>query len=196
MISEKDKLPITKLLEEKNIGFTPSIEISISRLNDIPLFELDMNNKDGIYNQVRRAIKPIVNYGWDNGILRVSNGFGDEFSFMIRLVKYKGVPSTWEISTWDYTGNKAIGTWHKKYESNDDKLTIDEIKPIKEKMDDFTRNIIHCSDCKTTMPISKHVSFNSDIHKERYGGQYFAGHYCTKCWERKWKAIEAKENYE
>ena len=28
------------------------------------------------------------------------------------------------------------------------------------------------------------------------GGQYVAGHYCKECWDNKYKAIEAKENYE
>lgn len=43
--------------------------------------------------------------------------------------------------------------------------------------------IVHCSDCKKEMKV------------EYIAGRYFAGIYCKDCWEGKWKAIEAKEDY-
>ena len=196
MIPQEDKTELTKLLEEKRIAFTPSIELRIDHLVNIPLMELEMNNKDGVYNQVRRAIKPIVNYGWDNSILKVSNIFGDLFSIHIHLRKVKGIRDGWEITLWDYKGHTVVGSWYKKYEGDEDKLTQEEIKPMKDRLEEFTRNVLHCSDCQTTMPTNKRIRFNSDVHKEDYGGQYFAGHYCIKCWERKWKGIEAKETYD
>lgn len=196
MIPQEDKTALTEMLIERGIHFTPSIELRIDHLEKIALKELETNNVDGIYNQVRRAIKPVTNYGWDNNILIVSNIFGDLFSIHIRLGKYNNKPPVWEITIWDYKGTTTVGVWGKSYVNDDDKLTNEELRAIKERLEDFTRNVLHCSDCQTTMPTNKRIRFNGDVHKEDYGGQYFAGHYCTKCWERKWKAIEAKENYE
>ena len=102
-------------------------------LERIPLTELEHNNKEGIYEQVRQAIKPIVNYNWDNDILRVSNIFGDEFSISIHLCKFKDVPSGWEINVWDYKGSSAIGRWTKKYVNKDDKLDREMIRDMKKR---------------------------------------------------------------
>ncbi len=196
MISEETKTALTEELKEKGIFFTPSINIRIDRLVDIPLKEFEINNHDGIYNKVRLALKPVVNYGWDNDILRITNIYGDEFSINIYLGRNKNITSDWEITIWDYRGTKTIGVWYKKYLNDNDKLTYEEIRDIKLRLEEFSRHVLHCSDCQTTMPTDKDIAFNPENHKEQYGGQYFAGHYCTKCWERKWKAIEAKENYE
>ena len=196
MIPEEEKIALTEELKGNGIFFTPSIEIRIDRLVDIPLMELETNNHDGVYNRVRKALKPAVNYGWDNNILRITNIFGDEFSIHIYLGRNKGVPSGWEITIWDYKGQKTIGTWVKKYADDNDKLTYEEIRDIKVRLEEFTHHILHCSDCQTTMPTDKGIKFDPENHKENYGGQYFAGHYCTKCWERKWKAVESRENYD
>ena len=196
MIPEETKTALTKELEDKSIFFTPSIEIRIDRLIDIPLMELETNNHDGIYNKVRLALKPIVNYGWDNNILRITNIYGDEFSIHVYLGKNKGIISGWEITIWDYKGTKTVGVWYKTYAADDDKLNINEIRSIKTRLEEFTLHILHCSDCQTTMPSDRGIAFNPEYHKEYYGGQYFAGHYCKKCWEVKWRAIESRENYD
>lgn len=41
----------------------------------------------------------------------------------------------------------------------------------------------HCSDCGEIMV----------LHES--GGRYFAGIYCQSCWDREWKAVEARESY-
>jgi hypothetical protein len=195
MISQEDKTPLTLLLEEKRIYFKPSIETRIDHFDKIPLIEFEQNNRDGAYNQVRRAIKPIVNYTWDSPILRVTNIYGDEFSIHVYLGKSKGVPSGWEITIWDYKGNSTVGVWGKKYESDKDCLTHEEIRKIKERLEEYSHHIQHCSDCQSTMPSSPDIK-KTEHHQKEYGGQYFAGRYCKDCWERKWRAIEAKETYE
>lgn len=43
---------------------------------------------------------------------------------------------------------------------------------------------IHCSDCKEITDIV-----------EASKRHYFAGRYCQKCWDRKWRTIEAAESY-
>jgi hypothetical protein len=196
MIPQEDKNELTEMLNEKGIHFKPSIEIRIDRLTNIPLIEFEANNRNGAYNLVRKAMKPVANYSWDNSILRVSNIYGEEFSMAVYLTKIKGVVSHWEITLWDYKGTTTVGVWTKPYENDDDKITIDELRAIKERLEEFSHEVLHCSACQTTMPTNRRIKFNSDVHKKQYGGQYFAGHYCIDCWESKYKAIEAKETYE
>ena len=50
--------------------------------------------------------------------------------------------------------------------------------------EDYSHEIIRCSDCEVAMS------------KDEIAGRYFAGVYCSDCWERKWKAIEAAETYD
>jgi formamidopyrimidine-DNA glycosylase len=50
--------------------------------------------------------------------------------------------------------------------------------------EDYGRGYVRCSDCETKIKTSE------------IAGRYFAGVYCKDCWDGKWKAIEAKENYE
>lgn len=188
-------MELNEMLKEKGIFFKPSIEIRIDNLERIPLTELEHNNKEGIYEQVRQAIKPIVNYNWDNDILRVSNIFGDEFSISIHLCKFKDVPTAWEINVWDYKGSSAIGRWTKKYVNKDDKLDREMIRDMKKRLEEYSYHVQHCSDCGATMPSEKTIS-KTESHEKEYGGEYFAGRYCKDCWERKWRAIEAKETYE
>lgn len=194
MIPVKDKTELTEMLEKRGISFVPSIGISVNQLEKIPLMEFETNNQEGIYNKVRQAIKPVVNYNWDNHILRITNIFGDEFCIHVYLGKIKGTPSNWEITLWDYHGSVTVGVWKKKYESDSDCLTNDEIRDIKKRLDEFSYHVLHCSDCQSTMPSDETIK-KTEHHEKEYGGQYFAGHFCKDCWERKWKAIEAKENY-
>lgn len=194
MIPQEHKTELTEILEKRGIYFTPSIEIRVNQLEKIPLIEFESNNHDGIYNKVRQAIKPVVNYNWDNNILRVTNISGNEFSIHIYLSKTKGVLSGWEITIWDYLGTTTIGVWKKKYCSDDDCLTIEEIHDIEKRLGEFSHNILHCNDCQSTIPSDKSIR-KTEHHEKEYGGQYFTGHFCKDCWERKWRAVEAKENY-
>ena len=49
-------MELNEMLKEKGIFFKPSIEIRIDNLERIPLTELEHNNKEGIYEQVRQAL--------------------------------------------------------------------------------------------------------------------------------------------
>jgi DNA replicative helicase MCM subunit Mcm2 (Cdc46/Mcm family) len=44
---------------------------------------------------------------------------------------------------------------------------------------------MYCSDCGEVIEVA-------GSHRK----MYFAGRFCENCWERKWKAIEARENYD
>lgn len=58
------------------------------------------------------------------------------------------------------------------------------IKWLDEKINNKVNNKINCSDCGKL------------IDEKDIAGRYFAGLYCKDCWERTWKEIEAKENYD
>jgi predicted nucleic-acid-binding Zn-ribbon protein len=48
----------------------------------------------------------------------------------------------------------------------------------------YVQGTIQCSGC------------DKEIQIVDIAGQYFAGRYCKHCWETKYRAIEAAENYE
>lgn len=83
-----------------------------------------------------------------------------------------------EIHVWADDGNTAL-------------LAIEEVKDltaaskdIYDAIIDWLNGFICCSDC------------GKRIKKSEIAGGYFAGRYCTDCWNNKWKAIESKETYE
>lgn len=108
-------------------------------------------------------------YRWGNTHFRFSNIFGEEFAFQVHSNN---------IHIWNTYGQVALGTWDLSVESN---RVVNEILDISEH---WTRGEMKCSDCKNWMN-----------YKENSKHHYFAGVYCLDCWERKWKAIEAKETY-
>lgn len=188
---------LTKSLQDNNLSFVPSITIRIEQLSRIPLRCLDFSDKSSMYNQVRRQLKTVANYTWDNGVLRLSNIFGHEFVAHISLSEKDSRNSNrWNIVVWDYTGNHHIGMWHKKFTDRDDCLSVDDVNNIHASMKAYSMGVSNCSDCSCKIPSSKNIVVNADRHDKEYGGQYFAGHYCIDCWNSKWKAIEAKETYD
>ena len=53
-------------------------------------------------------------------------------------------------------------------------------------IEDYFNGYIHCSDCQKAFPKTE---------TDGYKRSYFAGKYCQRCWDIKWKDIEAKEIY-
>jgi len=50
--------------------------------------------------------------------------------------------------------------------------------------EEFINGIIHCSSC------------GKEINVSEIAGNYFAGVYCQKCWDTKYKELEANESYD
>lgn len=109
-------------------------------------------------------------YRWGNTHFRFSNIFGDEFAFQI-------YGST--LHVWNAYGHVSLGHWDL---SNNPNKAVNEILETSEH---WTRGEVRCSDCGNWMN-----------YQENNKQHYFAGVYCLSCWNGKWKAIEAKENYE
>lgn len=130
--------------------------------------------KDGIEEQ-RKVLKEASGYYWDNGIASFRYGI-DTFKFMLSDFK-----SSWELSVWDASGSISLFT-----------ETIPSTSQAKREFMDMLTNVCNmwrkremfCSDCGKVISYTENMSHS-----------YFASVFCTDCWERKWKAIEAKENY-
>jgi hypothetical protein len=179
----------------KNPLFIPKLIISIYKLENVELYELEANNKDGEYTRIRKQAKAICDYTWDNSMLALSDSNGYLYSMSIYIQHMKGSPKYWDITIWDIRGTQTILSFDIEYKSTADKLSKEDLKKIKDALSSFVLGTQNCGDCKRTMPTSKEVIFTPTKHQEKYGGQYFAARYCLSCWERKHKAIEANENY-
>ena len=82
---------------------------------------------------------------------------------------------------WNSNGFTALGRYDIDCNAPPTREFIEWIYCI---LDNYSHNILHCSDCGKPLPDGK------------YAGRYFAGVYCEDCWEEKWRAIEAAEDYE
>ena len=85
-----------------------------------------------------------------------------------------------EIYFWTEDGMTSLAVV--KY--NKDTTFSEVYNVLNQCMLDYCNGIIHCSECGEPM------------QKGKYAGRYFAGVYCQKCWDGKWKEIEANETYD
>lgn len=137
--------------------------------------------------ETRIALKKTSGYIYDNNVARFSNIFGTEFAFSLsEKTKWNNPERKWEgtnvfeLSVWDYGGGIAIFNGIIPSENRD--KFIQEALSVCEK---WSRGQKQCSDC------GEWISYI-----ENQSHRYFAGIYCDKCWNGKWKAIEAKETYD
>lgn len=116
---------------------------------------------------------------WRNKALGINIGhskvkltaFGAEFAF--------GVYD--EFTLWDSDGSTSLG---RRGINRSFPPTSEFIDWLYQIIDDYSHKIIHCSDC------------GKPLSEGKCAGRYFAGVYCQDCWKRKWRAIEAAEDYE
>jgi hypothetical protein len=146
------------------------------------------NDEEDSYTSICKQFKVITKYTFDNSFLFWSNIYGELFSFMVSHQKetpqLKG-EKIWRITLWDQLGSTTIASLQQDLVNYDtDILSVENYRILCQLSEDFTRGLVNCSDCKT------------QIKKNEAGGRYFAGIYCHSCWDRKWKAIEAKETYD
>jgi len=160
---------------------TPAVIIYEREFHNTPLWQFETNNKDAdSLNHYENELKNVVGYRYGNHhrFLQIVSG-GHLFSFNIYLMEHKNM---WEIHLWDTTGNRTvIGTSFKVVNKETDCIPDDEFNKIIDACRDFMNGTYICSGCGEK---TKHIA-----------GRYFAGQYCQKCWDNKYKAREASENY-
>jgi len=83
------------------------------------------------------------------------------------------------FNAWD-TDSRALGNCSSGAGAG---VWVEGVKEVFARIALIDKGKAHCSDCQEIMDVDK------------IGGRYFAGIYCQSCWEREWKAIEAKETY-
>lgn len=144
-----------------------------------------MDNLDEFISELKEAgnaVKVAVNHKWANGNTRFSNIYGTEFSFMLSKHEHITTKEVWyDLSVWDTCGSVSIASGVVPENSKERHAFIKKVLDISK---EYTQGKIHCSDC------GKVVNYY-DVQSNKY----FAGIYCDDCWNRKWKEIEAKENY-
>ena len=94
------------------------------------------------------------------------------------------VKSGAKINLWANSGRVSLG--HKLVvEATEDKSVVQVATDLAvNRFNDWLNGFVRCCDCGKL------------ITREDVAGSYFAGVYCTDCWEGKWKAIEANETYD
>lgn len=162
-----------------------AIIIHETEFKNTPLYFYEINNcgKNSI-GKMFKDIKQIIGYCYDNRnmLLNIISG-GHMFSFSVYKIPNK--PNNYELTFWDYRGSVAllsktitVEDWETSPIPNKDFLEIREV------LEAYSNGYINCSGC------SQQIKINN------VAGQYFAERYCVACWENKYKAIEARENYE
>ena len=162
------------------ITCTPYIVVDYMTFQNGMMGDLDKFIEE--LKEVGNAVKVAVDHKWANPNIRFSNIYGTEFSFGLYGHTHLITKQTWyDLSVWDSRGSTSIISGIIPEDSSEREAFV---KKVLDTSEHFTAGKIHCSDC------GKLVNYH-----EVNGNRYFAGIYCNECWERKWKAIEAKENY-
>ena len=128
-----------------------------------------------------------IGYNLGNSCVLYQSNSGKKYTISIYPdMRYEGKArieiGTASIHVWDESGGESIltieqGPWN-------DAPTISLLDSLYDTIKKYESGVIHCSDC------------GKPINKGEIAGSYFAGRYCSECWENKWKAIEARETYD
>lgn len=133
-------------------------------------------------DEISKAVKAAVGYKWAHGNTKFSNIYGETFKFGLykdtNLVTKK---TKYTLSVWDNTGTISIISDIVPEDSKERKSFVNKTVEFTE---EFAAGKIHCSDCGKL----------ENYHEVR-SNRYFASTFCDRCWDGKWKKIEAKETY-
>jgi len=160
---------------------TPAVIIYERDFQNTPLWQFETNNREvDSLNHYEDELKKVVGYKYGNThrFLQTISG-GHLFAFHIHFIEHRKL---WDIHLWDTAGNRTV--------INIEFSIIDkEIDCIPDK--EFNRIIIACRDFMS----GTYICNGCNEKTKHIAGHYFAGQYCQKCWDSKYKAIEASENY-
>lgn len=161
------------------------LQIPQRNIKEKELYYFETNNKEGV-GKIFRELKELTGYSYDNRHLYFSNIFGELFTISIYFSHNERTHSKkWVINVWNHTGNQSLGEIYQDVvDKETDKLSDENYRKLCELTENFTKGKIKCSDCGKL------------ISKSEIAGHFYAGTYCTDCWERKWKERESKENYD
>jgi hypothetical protein len=162
---------------------------------DLPHFEMK-------YRNLRPVYKPFLDkYKFSDFIVNCTDEECEQMCEDLREVTFDvngvrqfesnivtdiyGMPFVWSwhgstLTVYDAVGGTTVANGY--FQGKGDRRKV--INEVVNRMEEFTQGYTHCSDCGTR------IKYHGEV-----AGRYFAGVYCEKCWDGKWKAIEAKETY-
>lgn len=91
---------------------------------------------------------------------------------------YDGILCLWDIK------DRSLGRFRIGEDGMNSPISKECYDWLKDKISKYSQGIVECSDC------------GKEIKKDEIAGRYFAGIYCSECWNSKWKYIEARETYD
>lgn len=164
----------------------PAVIIYQGNFQKIKLIDLDTNSKsDESLNHIENEFKKIVEYRWGNQhrFLQIISG-GHLFVFSVYFQTTKNPnKQIWNVTIWNDSG--GIGVTSANFpvvDKENDTIPTDIFHKLIQDCCDYSNNIYKCSGCGNKM--------------NKIAGQYFAGIYCQKCWDSKYKAMEVRETYD
>lgn len=120
-----------------------------------------------------KQLKAVGEHRWANSHFYLSNTYGDLFKFLVIESRF--------ITIWSQRDEVLV----KKVDLDVSVVQVwTNIRSAFKKLEQYSAGQIDCSHC------GKEVDIGC-VSKNRY----YAGVYCNECWERDYKALEAKENY-
>lgn len=161
---------------------TPAIIIDYRTLRDVSIWQLIYSNKNLKYYE--NIFKEVVNFGLANSHCYFSNCNGMLFSFHLTMSS---------LTVWDSTDNRCLfkESWQEvkdtgNYASKHYDATIP--KDVFDRMENicnlYVKGQIPCSKC------------DKALYHNEIAGTFYAGSYCSDCWENGVKQAEANENYD
>jgi len=153
--------------------------------------------------ELSKALKVLTGNRWDSGRVLFSNVFGALFVLHISpkramkgsiycdamgrngTITYDEENKTTNLfswALWNSSGQSSLGNGD-FFADPDKPLPREILRQIEKLSELWTQGKMPCSGC------------GKEIGRHEIAGRYFAGCYCTDCWESKWKAIEAAETY-
>ena len=164
------KIPEIFLDNSNKPIFKPNIVFNYAQFKDMFMGDLKQLQKE--FGQLKKAVNTLFNRYNSSISIRVSNIFGEEFTFAL----YGKT-----INLWNSSGGTSLG-----FATLSDNLSVrkEQLQNIIKKLEKFSNGIIECGLCGKDMNYQENLSH-----------RYFAGLYCQTCWNDEMKEIESKENY-
>lgn len=105
--------------------------------------------------------------------------YGHLFAFLISVWNKRV-----DVHFWDDQGGSSVYGWEGEVENTSEPLPAEVLKKINERLDEFNDGWIRCSHC------------GERIKRTEVAGHFYAGVYCSYCWEHGYKTRAANENYD
>lgn len=137
---------------------------------------------EGFLNEIEEVLNNLAEQAKDGGFRSAKLPHYIDYTIGISTSPKSACCITTDVQLW-YKGSATLGHTY-KFDWVNNGITEDLVDWVAERIIDDQNGIIHCSCC------------DKKIKTEEIAGSYFAGRYCSDCWERKYKKKAYEETYE